>query len=116
MTLDEAEQDLWAYPTLCDRVEASRPEGSTGIIWWQPHGSEPTSPVERHVIRVEDALSTVAAADRLKHRLTRDERRLVKLRYWQRRDWPDVARRLHMHEATALRWRAKILSLYLTIR
>ena len=116
MTLDEAEQDLWAYPSLKDRVEAHDPGTPGSIIWWQPHSNEPSSPLERHVIRWEEALMTIAAVDRLLRRLQRDERRLVRLRYFERRDWPDVAKRLHMSTATATRWRTKILTLYLTIR
>ncbi len=116
VSLEEAERDLYDYRTLKDKVEAHDPGTPGSIIWWRPHSNEPSSPLERHVIKWEDALRTIAAVDRLMHRLGRWQRRLVRLRYFESRQWADVATLLHTSERNVLRWRTDVLRIYVDIR
>lgn len=110
------ENDFWSYRTLQEKIAKSRPTPGGSIIWFEPHGTTLGSALDKHVMRVEDALATVAAVDRTLRRLTPQERRLVQMRYVQQLAWQTVAWRLHISERTALRMRNKILSTYWAVR
>lgn len=68
-----------------------------------------TSPQERFVCREAETIRLISAVDRAIRAMQPIERKLVRLKYFER--WPnyEVAKRLHISESTFYDWRHEII-------
>lgn len=98
---------LYDYPFLKARLKEI-PIPHAGVLI-AGRVNDVTSPQECFVCREAETMRLVSAVDRALRAMQPIERRLVRLKYFER--WPnyEVAKRLHISESTFYEWRREIV-------
>lgn len=101
--------------TLREEIMNPRKEKDENIGGGQPN--LPTAPTERRAIRLVTSkqlsylTEIVESIERVYNALPDDYKKLVRVRYWSKRNlnWDGIAQEIHVHRSTAIRWRNEII-------